>query len=284
MKDRETPLPLLRKWLRSYPNVYQQLDSCATVKMSGRLSWPDYCPLPINAAYTHLHHGRRNPDAARLAAELTACWAWRRSRILYDVDDDMARVLLKRAGGMADSDIIPFDQLTRLPGHCVYVKVHHPDFSRLANTDGFFAWVDYDPNNGSTELRVQWLATNMEHTVPQVLRIGPGWTAKKCVDETFGHIAGIADPDFLAAPGMDAITHILLGTVQILLYIVSDGADIAPAPGRKHAGNIPVDPNSVGNVNTVDLQYVGARVGAVIRSSRAKKGYEDPPTGGTPHE
>lgn len=127
MRDCETPLPLLRKWLRDYPDVYQLLDSCATVKTSGRLSWPDYCPLPINAAYTYLHQGRRNPDAVRLAAELTACWAWRRSRILYDVDDDMARVLLKRAGGMADSDIIPFDQLTRLPGRCIYVKAHHPE-------------------------------------------------------------------------------------------------------------------------------------------------------------
>lgn len=156
--------------------------------------------------------------------------------------------------------------------------------TRSCQAYGFFAWIDYDVNRNSTELRVQWLATNMEHTVPQVLRIGPGWAVKKCVDETFGHLAGIADLDFRTAPGMDAITHILLGTVQILLYIVSDGADIAPAPGRKHAGNIPGDPNSVGNVNTVDLQYVGARVGAVIRSSRAKKGYEDPPKGGAPHE
>lgn len=30
MCDRDTPLPQLRKWLRSCPDAYRQLDSCAT--------------------------------------------------------------------------------------------------------------------------------------------------------------------------------------------------------------------------------------------------------------
>ena len=47
MRDRETPLPLLRKWLRDCPDAYGQLDNCALAKADGSMSWPDYCPLPI---------------------------------------------------------------------------------------------------------------------------------------------------------------------------------------------------------------------------------------------
>ena len=87
MRDRETPLPLLRKWLRSCPDAYRQLDSCATANGEDGFAWPDYCPLPINATYTYLTYarGRSDLDAAAVSAELTACWAWRRSRIIYAV-------------------------------------------------------------------------------------------------------------------------------------------------------------------------------------------------------
>lgn len=66
MRDRETPLPLLRKWLRSCPDAYRQLDSCATANGEDGFAWPDYCPLPINAAYTYLTYarGRSELDAA----------------------------------------------------------------------------------------------------------------------------------------------------------------------------------------------------------------------------
>ena len=121
MRDRETPLPLLRKWLRSYPDAYQQLDSCAAANGEDGLAWPDYCPLPINAAYTYLTfaRGRSDLDAAAMSAELTACWAWRRSRIIYAVDDDMVEMLFAQAEDMADTDVLPVGLLLHLPYPCI---------------------------------------------------------------------------------------------------------------------------------------------------------------------
>lgn len=137
MRDRETPLPLLRKWLRSCPDAYRQLDSCATANGEDGFAWPDYCPLPINAAYTYLTYarGRSELDAAAMSAELTACWAWRRSRIIYAVDDDMAEMLFAQAEDMEDTDVLPVDLLLHLPYPCIYVKAHHPE---LPGVDGFF--------------------------------------------------------------------------------------------------------------------------------------------------
>lgn len=280
MRDRETPLPLLRKWLRDCPDAYGQLDNCALAKADGSMSWPDYCPLPINAAYTYLSSAHSNVGAASDAAELTACWAWRRSRIVYAVDEDMAELLFAQAEDMADAETVPVELLLHLPYPCIYVKARHPDFSGM---DGFFAWVDYDVNHHSTELRVQWLTVDMQHTIPQVLHLAPGWTIGECVDDTFGRIRDNSGLDLSKVPGMDMLTHILVGAVQILLYIVSDGADIAAAPDHKHVRKAPPKPNDVGKASTVDLQYVGVRMGAAIRGARARaEADEADATGSTP--
>lgn len=278
MRDREIPLPLLRKWLRDCPDAYGELDNCEAAKADGSMSWPDYCPLPINAAYTYLSSAHSNVGAASDAAELTACWAWRRSRIIYAVDDDMAEMLFAQAEDMADTETVPVELLLHLPYPCIYVKAHHPDFSGM---DGFFAWVDYDVNHHSTELRVQWLTADMQHTIPQVLHLAPGWTIGECVDDTFGRIRDNSGLDLSKVPGMDMLTHILVGAVQILLYIVSDGADIAAAPDHKHVLKTPAKPNDVGKASTVDLQYVGVRMGAAIRGARARAEAEDADTTGS---
>ena len=256
MRDRETPLPLLRKWLRSCPDAYQQLDNCEAAKADGSLSWPDYCPLPINAAYTYLTYarGRTDVEAAEQAAELTACWAWRRSRIIYSVDDDMAEMLFAQAEDMADTDVLPVDLLLHLPYPCIYVKAHHPE---LPGVDGFFAWIDYDANCASTELRVQWLYDDMQDTVPQVLHLDPSGTIGDCVRATLDRTRENVGVDISAVSDVASLGRIILGVIQIILYIISDGADIAAAPDHKHTQKIPRKPNDVGKASTVDLQYVG---------------------------
>lgn len=82
MKDRDTPLRLVRKWERMIPGIYTELDHLQAAKTEGEMSWPDYCDLPISAAYTYLvfHEGLSNQTAAMVAAELTACWTWRRTK------------------------------------------------------------------------------------------------------------------------------------------------------------------------------------------------------------
>lgn len=268
MRDRDTPLPLLRKWLRGCPDAYAQLDNCAAAKADGSMSWPDYCPLPINAAYIYLVTiGRSDAEAADRAAELTACWAWRSSRIIYAVDDDMASLLFAQAEDMTDTDVLPVDLLLHLPHPCIYVKAHHPE---LPGVDGFFAWIDYDLNHGSTELRVQWVYDDMQGTVAQVLHLEPSGTIGDCTRATLERTRENVGVDVSTVTDMASIARIILGVVQIILYIISDGADIAAAPDYKHVRKIPDKSNDVGKAGTVGLQYVGVRMGAAIRGARAR--------------
>lgn len=84
MKERETPLRLVRLWPKMLPNCYEMLDYLMGAKADGQEFWPDWCQLPINAAFTYLvGTGLSEQDASMVAAELTACWMWRQNKIVY---------------------------------------------------------------------------------------------------------------------------------------------------------------------------------------------------------
>ena len=90
MRDRDTPLPLVRKWEKMDPGVYETLNELRKAKDSGDMSWPDYCELPISAAYTYLLTKYDEKIAESLCAELTALWAWRKCKKVYSFDPDLA--------------------------------------------------------------------------------------------------------------------------------------------------------------------------------------------------
>ena len=71
MKDRDTPLPLVRKWEKMLPGVYAQMDHLHQAKADGEIRWPDYCQLPIGAAFTLLQN-QEGLSAAHAAAGLLA--------------------------------------------------------------------------------------------------------------------------------------------------------------------------------------------------------------------
>src|SRR5699024_3433912 len=75
MKDKDTPLRLVRLWEKMNPGVYAELDRCRAEKDEAQMSWPDYCELPIGAAFTYLVDiaDMSHVEAAMVAAELTAC-------------------------------------------------------------------------------------------------------------------------------------------------------------------------------------------------------------------
>ena len=89
--------------------------------------------------------------------------------------------------------------------------------------------------------------------------------------------------DISTVSDVASLGRIILGVIQIILYIISDGADIAAAPDHKHTQKIPRKPDDVGKASTVDLQYVGVRMGAAIRSARARaEADENAAAGSTP--
>lgn len=273
MRDRDTPLRLVRMWPKMLPDCYDQLDRCRAAKLDSSMSWPDYCLLPINAAYTYLVHsaGMEDTDAAMVAAELTACWMWRQNKVLYAYDPDLVEMLRDQAEDVSDSDILPAELLLHLPHPCIYIKAT----GLVEHTDGFWAWVDYDINRNSPELRIQWMLDDMEHTVAQVLHIKEGWTIRDCLEDTVRHtIEALGNNPDNAAEVSAKDARVLLSAIQIILYLVSQDADVADAPAapkHKRTSNpsktVTLMRDKAGDIACKD---VGVRIGSAIRKARIR--------------
>lgn len=262
MKDKDTPLALVRLWPKMLPDAYDQLDWCKAAKDDGKLSWPDYCLLPINAAFTYLvSYGGLTPEqAASVAAELTACWTWRQNKVIYWVNEDLASVLAEQAQDMTDADVLPVELLMHLPYPCIYVKV-----KLVENFDGFWAWVDFDLNRGAPELRLQFVNDDMSASVFQVLHLLPGATLGECIADTINETAKNIEHPVPVFKSKE-IANTVLAAVQIILYIVSENAEIEDEyPLVKSRERKKIEDKA----GEIDLKIVGVRMGAAIR--RAKK-------------
>lgn len=272
MKDRDTPLRLVRKWEKMIPGIYSTLDTLRRSKDEGEILWPDYCELPIGAAFTWLVHiyGINQQDAAGVAAELTACWTWRKTKIMYAFDGDLAKTLAAQADAVEDTDILPCDLLLHLPYPCIYIKA--PDI--LEETDGFFAWIEYDLNRSMPELRIQWVTLDFEYSFAQVLHLLPGQPIKDCILDTIHTTQENLGEDIKLQDVDVSVARIILSAVQLLLYLVSENSDVMREPpkptlrvsGRKPAGQNPPKPKpSEDKASQIVAYDVGVRVGAALR-------------------
>ena len=267
MKDRDTPLRIVRMWPKMMPGCYEVLDTCRDAKAGGEISWPDCCILPINAAATYLCASSLSPvEAAAVAAELTACYLWRQSKIIYSYDAALAATLAEQVDDTEDTDILPSDLLLHLPHACVYIKA--PEL--IEHLDGFFAWADYDVNRHGAELRISWLADDMQHTFSQVLHLVPGGTIAECVDDTAKTTGEYCELSDREAPAVE-VARMMLTAIQLLLYITASNADIDEQPrqgvahpvGARHKKTVDIT-DKASEVRAFD---VGIRVGAAIRKA-----------------
>ena len=271
MKDRDTPLRLVRLWNKMRPGVYEELDRLKMAKADGEILWPDYCELPINAAFTLLQvkEGLSAQEAAAGAAELTACWMWRHSKIVYSFDPDLASALAEQAEDVQDTDVLPCELLMHLPYPCIYVKAPN----MLEDTDGFFAWVDYDLNREGPELRVQWVLPDMEHSVAQVRHLLPGQPIKDCILDTIHTTQENLGEDIKLQDVDVSVARVVLSAIQLILYIVSENAEIDDVPlpmeRAQTRGNVTTLRKSMEDrASQIREMSVGVRVGAALRKAR----------------
>ena len=270
MKDKDTPLFLVRLWEKLDKDCYLQLDRCRSAKDEGQMQWPDYCLLPINAAFAYLvhAHGLSPEEAAAGCAELTACWTWRQNKVIYSFDQDMAEALASQADDVADTDVLPSDLLMHLPYPCIYIKAQ----GLLEHMDGFWAWMDFDTNREAPELRIQWVFDTMDASVPQVLHILPGSTLRECVMDTLQTtMEHTREPVDISNPIDGA--RIIMRSIQLVLYILSDNADISDDTPPKIRVVGSKKQRTAGKIQDkageVIAKNVGIRIGAAFRRSRA---------------
>lgn len=268
MKDKDTPLALVRLWPKIAKGCYEQLDRCRAAKDNGEMDWPDYCQLPINAAYTYLVYGfgLSDADAAAGCAELTACWTWRQNKIIYSFDGDMTAALAEQAEDVKDSDVLPADLLMHLPYHCIYIKAP----GLLEHMDGFWAWMDFDVNRNGPELRIQWVFETMDASIPQVLHVIPGGTIQDCfLDTVQTTLEHLREPVDVSHPADSS--RIILKAIQLLLYILAENADVYddPPPVRVvQSKNKSVRQIVRDKAGEVQAKNVGIRIGAAFRKAQ----------------
>lgn len=271
MKDRDTPLRLVRKLEKVYDDPYHYVEACTQAKADGTLYWPDYCPLPIAAAAEYIAQFTCRENAAGGAAELIACWAWRKNPVVYSFDVDLSEALTEQAGKMEDLDVLPMEILLHLPYPCIYVKVK----SRLFygnGIDGFFAWIEYDLKRKAPELRIQLVADTMDSSAPMVLHLIDG-SIKECIQDTQRETnRHIDDPVDLETVSIKTEMRMMI-PIQHLLYLSAQNADIedAPLPTKVDRSKRKITPGSPKAGDVIEKQ-VGVRIGASLRKSYRSTG------------
>ena len=268
MKERDTPLKLVRLWEKMPPGIYKTLDGLKAAKGSEGLDWPSYCDLPIGAAFTCLVEQEQltPPEAAIVAAELTACYTWRKNKIVFSFDQDFAQMLVQQVDNVKDTDVLPTEIIFHLPYPCIYIKA-----KCYAQFDGFWAWIEHDINENRAELRIQWVSTDMEHSMSLVLHLIPGKNLRDCIQDTakvsLSHIKADIKPQSETI-GMEEAAPIL-PAIQLLLYLLSDYADIDDVvpmtvqKSKKREFHIIQD-----KAGEVQEKSVGVRIGNTIRKHR----------------
>lgn len=266
MKDRETPLGLVRLWEKMSPGVYKALDELKGAKGADGLYWPDYCDLPIGAAFTYLVDSGEvdTKGAAMLASELTACYTWRKNKVIYSFDHDFAEVLAAQAEDIEDTDVLPAELLTHMPYPCIFVKT---DVFPLSS--GFWFFLEYDINTGATELRLQLINEEMDASHGLVLHLIPGGTILDCFRATAEETEKYMPPHLVEeeeiGKGDRKRLDTILSALQFVLYLSSSNADIYDVPQTETVRTGKKTYKIQDKASEVKEKSVGLRIGSAIR-------------------
>ena len=273
MRNKDTLFHLIDKWEEMEPGIYDVLDCAESMKYNGKIYWPDYCALPISAAFVYLADKYDYEIAAGVASEITALWIWRKNKIICSFDMDFAQALAKQAKNMQGTEVLPTDILIDLPYPCIYIRVP----GLVEHVDGFFVWIEYDINYHRAELRIQWLFEDMEYTYSQVLHILPGKTLRDCFLDTV-HTVQKNRGDDIKLQDMNVNSFwTILSAIQLVLYLVSPNAEVervqrpAAQPGERKGKIIQIVPRAQedrsNSMEDVEEFVVGVRLGAALRSA-----------------
>lgn len=261
-----THLDVVKKW-RAVPSAFRSLNNIADARAKGEFAWDKRCPIPISAAITYLVE-TNTTNAGMYGAELTAAWAWDKTKVAYIFDPELAQSLSDQAKDTKDTDVLPIEVITYLPYPCVYISTN----AITDNILGFFAWVEDDMNTHVMEMRVQWLLSD-GRTIPGMIHLLPGETIGKCIEDTLLTMKkNVQDDPNLLSLGIDAYystKRCLMKSLQFILYLVSDDADMS-TPAKKKTAKKKGKGNTVNDRDKVTEVTVGVRIGSAFRKARQR--------------
>lgn len=147
------PEKILAKISSKYPQAWKQIDLFLEAKGKDIPKWPDWCFMPLAAAYAIVSGGGENRlsniDQSLDVGVVGAMATWRLSKGIYRFDRDLFQALW-------DTPLnheLPIDLFYRLPEYCLYIETPGKNMMNN-NLHGFFVHLEHDINDGHVELRI----------------------------------------------------------------------------------------------------------------------------------
>lgn len=254
------PKLLLAEMSRRMPTVWEQIKYFRKGKGKDLPDWPDWCYVPIAGGYAIATAG--GPPNANLfdpllsPASITALAAWRVSQGVYRFDADLFNSLVAQPL----ESRLPCEAFKRLPEWCVYIETYGLPFLDV-RTEGFFAHLEWDANDGRIELRLL-IVPEERPNIALALHLGD-WT----LEEGLRRMRVEAEKHAGAFPQFEK-THAdaIVPLLQLLLYLCADNADMPVRP--EHPSTRTRMSGQVDVPRDVRLWTVGERIGAGIRRYR----------------
>lgn len=279
MKDKDTPLKLVRMLDKMSSGIYEKLGQ-ERDELAETWSWPEWCEMPIAVVTSFLisKAGLSAMNAGTIGAEVAACYLWRKNKAIFWFDDLLAQMLYAQSQDVKEQEEIPAEVLMKLPYPCVYIKA--PDI--LEGMDGFWVWVNCDSMDESPELRMQWVFKSYEASAPMVLHILPGKSIMECMRDTFKPVHSVVkrfdETDFNDQEIKEVYKPAMIG-VQFALYLAAENAEIVEVRGKAKRKAVPSEAREIKDEASEVSEYkVGVRMGRAIRKAMVYN--EDKASGG----
>jgi hypothetical protein len=257
----------LAYYSRIYPSAWKQVDQFRADRGKSLPFWPDWCFLPLAGAYAIIMAEAKAQGVLATKEEILP--------LMNDVsiDSDVYAEVIKTP----ISGDLPYDILFNLPEWCVYIETPGLAFLERPLT-GFFAFLEYDVNNGDKELRIVADYTTPEHKTPflisHTLHLGD-CTLLEAVERSIKEAESQMKKLFNEKASFGSIpakyiqkNHAAL--VSLLLYICSVNSEIGD-DDRKPAKPKPVKTKKGPRLfppMQPSVWDVGVRMGAVLRRAR----------------
>ncbi|MEF2699898.1 MAG: hypothetical protein U0N08_01860 [Oscillospiraceae bacterium] len=225
------PLSLLKRVGAAFPEAWEQMEYFHQSNgTSGLPKWEPWCYAPIAAALAVVQSKSGAPnidmDTIVSAQRIAALAPWRISKEVFIIDPDLAQLLYEQ-----DDLSIPSDILLQLPYPAFYIQSEGLCLGG-DQYHGFFVHLEHDINSGDRELRLLYLAPDGA-TMGFLIHIDSA-DISASLQRTLSE-AEQNNPDlyyaFCRVPGAsfaDDLRSLLLSTLQIILYICAENAEIAP--------------------------------------------------------
>ncbi len=260
------PLALLSEYNRAYPRGWREINRLREGRGKDLPWWPDWCFVPIAGAIAIVTEGASMPLSSEAQMRLVeyppaimaALAGWRMTKGIYRFEP----TLLEELAAMPLEGKLPTEIFYSLPEWAIYIETPGMTFPPFGEGElqGFFIHLEYDVNDGRSELRFALCMDNdgvkKQYYIP--LHLGK-WDMTEAINRVY-EVPNLTELT-------EGIAESLTPLVNLVLYICSANADYEKPvhPSRLMSGKKKKKYAAAIQHKTWDI---GVRLGPALRKAR----------------